>query len=703
MNSTPGLPFGDLRPPDSVLIKACRILSRDLGITLRVPVAVTRSGTPEQLLQDICAASGLRCRKIRLADRWWHQNHDSMLAFRRSQSSHSCPIALLRRVHGYTLVDADSGDKQVVNAKRASEILTEAFVLYFPLPPRPLRIIDLLGADFRSEIRDWLAVIGAAVCGSLLGIATPLLIRVAVNSAIAHADKIGLWKSAVALAAGALATAVFDLARSLALLRLRSRMAISKQAALWDRLLALPVSFFRRFTTGDLTKRSMGLENAEQIFTADITAAMFGVFTALTNLAVLFYYSISLALIAVASAVALGLATALLARQQLVWLRGLQDIDGRLSSLVNSIIVGIAKLRVAGGERRAFKKWAEGFAEQRRHGIAVRRLSNEQSILAVTVGTGMWVLMLALSQRLGVRVGDYIAFNVAFSQFQAASVAVITMLSSLLMIVPTCERLRPILECVPESSAASSLRDTAAKPVPGELELRNVSFRYSGGPLVLDDVSLKARPGQFIALVGPSGSGKSTCLRLMLGFDLPEAGSVLIDRNDIRSVDVHMLRRQFGVVRQGGRPMVGSIFHNITGHLPLTSEEAWRAARFVGLDEEIRRMPMGLFTPVNHRGVSFSGGQRQRLLLARAIVRRPRVLLLDEATSSLDNPTQEFIMRNLETLGTTRVVVAHRLSTVSDADCIYVFNHGRVIEQGRFDELMRHGGIFRRMAEHQTL
>jgi ATP-binding cassette subfamily C protein len=564
-------------------------------------------------------------------------------------------------------------------------------------------MVDLLRAGFRSEIRDWFAVIVAAVCGSLLGTATPLLLRIAVNSALARSDKVELWRAALALGGSALAIAVLDLARSLALLRLRSKMAISKQAALWDRLLALPVSFFRRFTPGDLTNRSMGIDQAEQLLTADVTAATFAIFAAVSNLAILFCYSVRLACIALAGAAILAIFTYALGRRQLIRLRVLQEIDGRLSSFVYTVIVGIAKLRVAGAEKRAFSKWFEGFSEQRRHGIAVRRLSNAQSLMAVSLGAGMWVTMMALSHAWRVSPGDYVAFNVAFSQFQATAIAGITMLPSLLAIVPICERLQPLLNSVPESKAHGSIRDRSAQVDDGAVELCNVSFRYPDGPLVLDHVSLRAAPGQFIALVGVSGSGKSTCLRLMLGFDSPETGSVRIDGRDIRLLDMQMLRRQFGVVRQSGRPLVGSIFHNITGNYPLSAEEAWSAARFVGLEKEIKSMPMGLFTAVNQRGICFSGGQRQRLLLARAIVRRPRILLLDEATSSLDNPTQELIMRNLETLGATRVVVAHRLSTVRHADCIYVFNHGRVVEQGRFDALMERDGIFARMAERQMV
>jgi ABC-type bacteriocin/lantibiotic exporter with double-glycine peptidase domain len=252
---------------------------------------------------------------------------------------------------------------------------------------------------------------------------------------------------------------------------------------------------------------------------------------------------------------------------------------------------------------------------------------------------------------------------------------------------------------VPESNAEQADPGTLR----GEVELRGLCFGYEGGPPVLADVSLRARPGEFVALVGPSGSGKSTCLRLMLGFEQPAAGSVWIDGREIGTLDMPLLRRQCGVVLQNGRPLVGDIFRNIVGSLPLTLDDAWRAARCVGLEEEIAAMPMGMFTLVNQRGASFSGGQRQRLLLARALVKRPRLLLLDEATSALDNRTQDVVTRSLSELGVTRIVVAHRLSTVRRADRIYVLERGRIVEQGTFDELVARGGLLAGMARRQAL
>ncbi len=264
--------------------------------------------------------------------------------------------------------------------------------------------------------------------------------------------------------------------------------------------------------------------------------------------------------------------------------------------------------------------------------------------------------------------------------------------------VPVYERLEPILETVPEVDESKSEPGELA----GEIEFSHVSFRYQeDGPLILDGVSFRAGPGEFIALVGPSGAGKSTCLRLILGFEKPTVGSIYFDGQDLSGLAVQSVRRQIGVVLQSGRPMAGSIFSNIMGSANLGVDAAWEAARMAGLEEDIKAMPMGMHTVISEGAETFSGGQKQRILIARAIVHRPRIILFDEATSALDNRTQEIVSRSLEGLKATRIVIAHRLSTIQNADRIYVIDDGRVVEEGTYGDLLRNNGPFAHLAERQ--
>jgi NHLM bacteriocin system ABC transporter ATP-binding protein len=697
-------PLRSAPPPASgdLLVEACRALGRAQGIEFRVPRRTAAEGASTVSVAELCDASGVRHRKVTFEDGWWKRDNGPLLAFLRQPAGAAArPVAVVpagRR--GYLLFDPACGARQPVDGAVAERLEPGAIVFYRPLPERPLRLADLLRAGLHGCRPDLAALLAATLCSGLPALLTPIVTRRIVDSSIARSDRVEVVHMALALGVAAVAAALLELARTVTLLRLKSRTAVSLQAALWDRLLSLPAPFFRRFTIGDLTARSMGIDEIQFRLTTDITAALFAAVSALFSLAILFYYSRPLALLAAGSTVLLASLVAATAWRQLHDLRELHLLNGKLGGLAYGLLSGIAKLRVGGAERRGFAQWAGRFSEQRDRSIAVHRLSIVQVVLGSVYGPATSIAvfaMIGLSSNLQVSVGGYMAFNAAFTQFQLAALAAIGVIPTLLGFVPTYERLKPILEAVPESSG----RHADPGPLRGEVELRDVCFQYEADSPVLDGVSLKAAPGEFVALVGPSGSGKSTCLRLLLGFERPASGAVLIDGHDIGALDMHLVRRQLGVVLQNGRPLVGDIFRNIVGSLPLTLEDAWGAAERVGLDEEIAAMPMGMFTFVNERGVSFSGGQRQRLLLARALVNRPRLLLLDEATSALDNRTQATVTRSLAELGVTRIVVAHRLSTVRRADRVYVLEHGRVVEEGTFAELMARGGLLARMATQQ--
>jgi ABC-type bacteriocin/lantibiotic exporter with double-glycine peptidase domain len=367
-------------------------------------------------------------------------------------------------------------------------------------------------------------------------------------------------------------------------------------------------------------------------------------------------------------------------------------------------------LRVAGAEARAFSVWAKDFAEQRRLAFKARSVENSLAVFnsAFPVVTSIFIFgvvtaMLSTSAQAGeasLSTGSFLAFNAAFGQFLSAALQMSSVVVSLILIIPIYERAKPILEGEPEVDVARS----DPGDLSGEIELSRVSFRYhDDGALVLDDVSLQARPGEFIAIVGPSGAGKSTVLRLLLGFEIAENGSVYYDHQDLAALDVQSVRRQIGVVLQNAQVLPGSIFENIVGTAPLGTEDAMEAAKMAGLDQDIEQMPMGLHTFIMEGGGTLSGGQRQRLLIARAVVGRPRILMFDEATSALDNRTQAHVSDSLGRLQTTRVVIAHRLSTIINADRIYVMDRGKVVEEGTYEELLEQGGLFTQLAQRQMV
>jgi NHLM bacteriocin system ABC transporter ATP-binding protein len=691
------------RPVQERLLNVLHLLEKEQGIDFNLSRNMESGNAHLPSIADLCAAAGVRYRRIVLSDRWWEYDCGPILGFQAPADGDSGkPVLLVLRRGCYYIYDLSTHISVKVNETVVRGLQPEAYVFYRPLPGVSLKLKDLLHFGVPARMADIVVLAGATICTGLLALLTPLVTRRIVNFSIPRSNRFELMQMAAALVIGALAAGLFELVRTRTLLRLKSASSISLQAALWDRMLSLPASFFRGFSIGDLVMRAMGISGLQHLLTSDVTSAVFGLFSAFLSLIILFYYSWRLGLVAIFFFFSLALLTAVLGQRQLLYLRELRHLEGKLSALAYGLLGGIAKLRIAGAEKRAFSVWAERFSQHRRQSIAVRQMSNLQAAFAAFNASAApiaFFVMLGLSKNLGLGTGDYLAFNAAFAQFQAAAMVIIGVVPTLLGFVPTYERMRPILRALPESGALQ----LGPGPMRGQIELRNVSFRYNDGPPVLENISLHVAPGDFVAIVGPSGSGKSTCLRLILGFEHPCSGSVHIDQHDVASLKMSLVRREIGVVLQKSGPMVGDIFHNIVGSLPLTIDDAWWAARLVGLEEEIRSMPMNMFTLVNQRGVSFSGGQRQRLLLARALVARPRILLLDEATSALDNQTQHLITRNLDKLGVTRVVIAHRLSTIRNADRIYVLDSQRIIEQGTFVDLINRGGVFARMTERQMV
>jgi NHLM bacteriocin system ABC transporter ATP-binding protein len=698
--------------PVEPLLLACREIGRTLGIEIRPPIRPLsrttgdgRAGSAGRLLDPICAASRIRARRVILREDWWRRDNGPLLGYlvQDDPGGTRLPVALLPVARNrYELFDPVAEVRRPVDAALAEKLSGEAHMLYPPLPERPLGLADLLRLTFRGRRDDLATLVLLGIAGGLLGLLVPLATGAIFGSVIPSSNRSQLLELSLALAVSALAAAAFQVTRSLAVLRLGAKFDGTVQAAVWDRLLALPVSFFRRFTVGDLASRSLGIDAIRDLLAGNVLTALLAAVFSVFSFGLLFYYSARLALIACGLVAVLLGVTATLVYLQLRRQRLLLQLEGRIASLLFGLINAVGKLRVAGAERRAYALWAGRFAEQRRRTIEAQRFANLQAAWNAAYGVLALLALFAmagLASEAGLSTSDFLAFNAAFGQFQAAALSLLGLLSTLLTMVPLYERLTPILKTPPEVDASKA----EAGELAGDVELGHVSFRYKeDGPQILDDVSLRARPGEFIALVGPSGSGKSTCLRLLLGFEQPSAGSIYFDGQDLPSLDLHSVRRQIGVVLQNGRPMVGSLYSNIVGDSDLGMDAAWEAARMAGLEEDIRAMPMGMHTVVSEGAGTFSGGQRQRLLIARALVQRPRILLFDEATSALDNRTQEIVRQSLARLKATRIVVAHRLSTIRHADRIYVLRAGRVIEEGTYEELAALGGTFARLIERQT-
>ena len=684
------------------LLTATRTVGRALGVRVKEPRAGSKARRKGEQLAAIARASRLRTRQVILRGKWWRADAGPLLVMIGAEGEVLEPAALVPGKRGYVLHDPVDGSRCRVTASVAERVHPVAFTFYRPFPNRALSAFDVFRFGIHGGGRDALMLLAAGLAAGVLGLLTPIATGAIFETAIPESDRVQVLHLVVALLAAAAGTGAFHLARGFALLRIESRMDVAVQAAVWDRLLDLPTTFFRRFTAGELAVRAGAVSSIRRILSgATITSILSAAFSVL-YVGLMAWYSLHLTLFAV-GLTAVALATTLVSSWvQLRHQRRAAEVQSRLQGRVLQIITGLTKLRVAGAEAAAFSRWADDFGAQRRSQYQARQAANGLGTFnAVFPILGSLVLFAVVAGRAGpplLPVGDFVAFQAAFGAFTAAALSLSGSFTAVLAAVPLYEQARPLLAALPEVDASK------ADPgeLEGSLEVQHASFRYHPeGDLVLHDVSLRADPGEFIALVGPSGSGKSTVLRLLLGFETPEAGAVAYDEHDLLDVNVQAVRRQIGVVMQNGGLMQGDIFTNIVGSGGGTHEDAWQAARMAGLDADIHEMPMGMHTVVSEGGSTLSGGQRQRLLIARAIVNRPRILLFDEATSALDNRTQAVVSASLDGLEATRIVVAHRMSTIQNADRIYVLDKGRVVQVGTYAELMARPGLFADLASRQ--
>ena len=687
------------------ILAACRIVGEASGIQVKVPPDLH---LVSDKLGAIAKASRFRYRAVALRGDWWEADHGSLLAYREGTRE---PVAIVKTgPKSYELADPRTPERIPITPAVAATLAPFGASFYAPLPETKLGAWDLISFGLRDSKSDLRTILLMGVLIGLLGMVTPYFSGQIFDSIIPSADRSQLTQFAIGLFAAALATFAFELTRSIAVLRLTGKMDYSVQAGVWDRLLNLPSTFFREYTAGDLTDRALGVEQIRQAISQSGTQAIVGAISALITGIFLFSYNIQMAAIAVVLLAVGVLLPCSINFLQLRNQRRMFRMRGLITGLVLQLISGVAKIRVSGAEDSAFREWTRKFSAQKRLAFRVGFLANIIQVFSrvfPVIATAViffaygWLRDQATANhdKFGMTTGQFVAFNGVFMNVLSSMLALSGVVLDLLIIFPLFQRLRPIIENQPETDEAKAHPGELS----GEVEVYHLSFRYTpDGPLILKDVSLRVRPGEFVALVGGSGSGKSTMLRLLLGFEKPESGAILYDSQELSSLDLREVRRQIGVVLQSSKLMPTDIYRNIIGsHTTLTLNDAWEAARMAGLDRDIKNMPMGMNTVVSEGGGTFSGGQRQRLMVARALVNRPRIIFFDEATSAMDNETQRTVTESLDAMQATRIVIAHRLSTIINADRIFVLQYGELVQSGTYTELMNQAGPFADLARRQ--
>ncbi|MER6166938.1 NHLP bacteriocin export ABC transporter permease/ATPase subunit [Streptomyces violaceorubidus] len=676
----------------------CELVARAAGIPLAEPAPGGTESDRLDPVERIALASRVRTRSVRLGDRWWREDVGPLVGYRTLSGA---PVALLWRRGGYVAVHPATGRETPVEKANAGEFEPRGVMFYRPLPERglsPLRLLRFCLAGTRGDLTGLLlAGLVTVALGALVPIATGRVL----GELVPKAQTGLIVQVCLAVMLSSVVAAAFMLSQNLTILRLEGRIEATLQPAVWDRLLRLPTTFFTERSTGELASAAMGISAIRRLLAGVGPTVAQSVTVGAVNLGLLLWYSVPMALAAIGMLVVVAGVFLGLGLWQVRWQRRLVKLTNKLNNQAFQTLRGLPKLRVAAAENYAYAAWAERFAHSRELQQRAGRIKNLNAVLGAVylpLCTLLMFMLLAGPARGSMSAAEFLTFNASVTMLLTSVTQLTGAFVSGVAALPLFEEIRPVLDAAPEVRAAS----TRPGPLSGAIEARRLSFRYTAdGPLVLDDVSFEVRPGEFVAVVGPSGCGKSTLLRLLIGFDRPLSGSVLYDGQDLAALDRSAVRRQCGVVLQHAQPFTGSILDVICGTEPYTPEEAMAAAEMAGLAQDIKRMPMGLHTIVAGSG-AVSGGQRQRLMIAQALIRRPRILFFDEATSALDNETQRTVIESTKALDATRVVIAHRLSTVLDADRVIVMEDGKVAQQGPPAELLADaGGRLRELVRRQ--
>lgn len=661
---------------------------------------------PEELedmneqLEYLMRPYGIMRRSVILESGWYKDAIGAMLGIRKDNGT---VVALIPSgFSGYEYFDLESG--KYIKVKKSNEDLfeDEAIAFYKPFPLKSLTIKDLIVYIAQVlSVSDYVAIALATLAVSLLGMLTPkinnILFSVVVTSGSVRL-LIGIAIFAICLS---LTSLIISSVKSLISARINTKLSISIEAATMMRLMSLPADFFKNYSSGELQERAGNISYlCDMLVSTILNTGMTSVFS-LIYIYQIFVYAPGLvipSLIITFITIIFFVVSALM--QMKISVKQM-ELGGRESGMTYALISGVQKIKLAGAEKRAFARWANLYAERISYSYNPPAFLKLNPVISSAISLTGTLVMYYMAVKTDVSVAEYYAFNTAYGMVSGAFMSLSSIALTFAQIKPILERVKPLLDAKPEISEGKQVITRLS----GAVEMNNVSFRYNESmPNVIDNLSLKIRPGQYVAIVGKTGCGKSTLMRLLLGFEKADRGAIYYDGKDINSLDLKSLRRKIGSVMQNGKLLQGDIYSNITISAPwLTMDEAFEAAEKAGIAEDIRRMPMGMHTMISEGSGGISGGQRQRLMIARAIAPKPKILMFDEATSALDNITQRQVCEALDAMKCTRIVIAHRLSTIKQCDRIIVLDGGHIVEDGTYRELIDNKGYFYELVERQRV
>ena len=653
-----------------------------------------------ETLEYLLRPHNIMRRTVELEKGWYKNAIGAMLGTRKDDGS---VVALIpSKFSGYIFYDNKKREYRKVNAYNEDLFDKEAVVFYKPFPLKKLSIASLV-----NFIKSNLKISDIVLYAILLGISTgigyvmPKLNFLLFGDIIAIGQNSALISIAVFMICVSISQILIGCSQSLMLNKITTRINFMTESATFMRVLSLPPNFFRKYSSGELSSRVSYITSlVEQMLNMFLTTTLTSAFS-LVYLSQVFQYapalvvpSVIITIVTVGMSIVTTLMQKKISEQQM-------ELASKERGVSYSILSGVQKIKLAGAEKRAYAKWAKLFSKSSklRYNPPIFLKLNSVLIMATTLIGNIVLYYFAIRSR--VSIAEYYAFNSAYGMISGAFTSLAGIALQIATIQPTLKMIKPILDEEPEISENKKI----VEKLNGNIKLDNISFKYSeNSPYIFEDFSLDIKAGQYVAIVGKTGCGKSTLVRLLLGFEKPNKGAVYYDGKDINDLDKKSLRSHIGSVMQNGKLMRGDIFSNIVLIAPqLTLDDAWEAAEIAGIADDIKEMPMGMNSFVLEGQGGISGGQKQRLLIARAVAPKPKILILDEATSALDNITQKKVSNALDKLESTRLVIAHRLSTIKQCDRIVVIEDGKIVEDGTYDELMKQNGIFVDLVKRQQV
>ena len=651
-------------------------------------------------LEYLLRPNGIMRRNVILEKGWYKDAIGAVLGTRKDDGS---VVAFIPQgLSGYVYFDAATG-KWVKLTKQNEDLFEdEGICFYKPFPLGKLTLRSLMRYIIETLSVADLVLFGlAALAATAIGLLGPKLNNLLMGTVVQSKNYQLLVGITVFMISVSVSTMLISSVKSLLMARINTKMSLSVQAATMMRVLSLPADFFKKYSAGELSSRAQYIQSlCNMLISTVLSTGLTSVFS-LMYVSQIFAYAPALVVPALGIIVATILFSLVTTFMQMKYTKQKMELSAQENGMSYAMITGIQKIKLSGAEKRMFARWSKLYAQQLKVSYNPPMFLRANSAFSAIISMGGMILMYFMAVQSGVSVADYYAFNTAYGMVSGAFMSIAGIATTIAQFKPTIDMAKPIMDAIPEVSEGKLVVDRLS----GGIELNNVSFRYNENmPNVVDNLSLKIRPGQYVAIVGSTGCGKSTLMRIMLGFEKPQKGAVYYDGKDLSGIDLKSLRRKIGVVMQNGKLFQGDIYSNITISAPqLSMDDAWKAAEMAGIADDIHRMPMGMHTIISEGSGGISGGQRQRLMIARAIAPKPRILMFDEATSALDNITQKIVSESLAKLKCTRIVIAHRLSTIRECNRIIYLEKGKIVEDGTYDELIALNGKFAQLVERQRL